>query len=231
MSRLCATLEAAGYLRRDGSTNLRFTLGPRIYQLAGSSSDSVDLRATARPVLEELVATCRETASLTVLQEGEIVTIDVVDGLDFVRMHSRVGTRTEMHASAAAKAILAWLPDAQLDQLLTNLPMPRLTPQTLVTRESFEEHLEQVRRQGYSTDLEELETGLRCVGAPVRDHTGQVMAGIGLSGPRHRMTPEVVALLGRMVAQSADTISARLGAPPLSASPLGADSPASASSP
>jgi DNA-binding IclR family transcriptional regulator len=213
VSRLCATLEAAGYLRREPATN-RFTLGPRIFQLAGVASQDVDLRATARPVLHELVTTCRETASLTVLQDDEVVTVDVVDGLDFVRMHSRVGMRTELHASAGAKAMLAWLPPDRLDAILRDRPMPALTPNTITDRAAFEEHLAEVRRRGYSTDVEELEIGLRCVGAAVRDPHGGVVAGISLSGPRHRMTPEVMALLGRLVAQAAEQVSARLGAPP-----------------
>ncbi|HET8615411.1 MAG TPA: IclR family transcriptional regulator [Actinomycetales bacterium] len=214
VSRLCATLEAAGYLRRGPNANNRFTLGQRVYQLAGMAPHEVDLRSTARPVLDELVATCRETASLTTIQNRDVVTIEVVDGLDAVRMHSQVGTRPHVHASAAAKAILAWLDEGDVAAMLATHPMTSLTPNTITDVEAFKAHLAQVRQQGFSTDMEELEIGLRCVGAPVRDHSGRVIAGISLSGPRHRMTPEVMNLLGRVLVQSANAISARLGAPP-----------------
>lgn len=215
VSRLCATLEAAGYLRRGVNASNRFTLGQRVYQLAGMAPHEIDLRSTARPVLDDLVATCRETASLTTIQQGEVVTIEVVDGLDFVRMHSQIGTRPHVHASAAAKVILAWLPEDELAAMLASHTMVPLTPNTITDVAAFREHLEEVRKRGFSTDLEELEVGLRCVGAPVRDHSGRVIAGISLSGPRHRMTPEVMDLLGRVLVQSANAISVRLGAAPV----------------
>lgn len=213
VSRLCLTLEAAGFLKRDESTQ-RFSLGPRVYQLAGTPAQAMDLRATARPVLDELVASCRETASLTVVQGYDIVTIDVVDGLDAVRMNSQVGSRVKLHASAGAKALLAWMPESQLDEMLARNDFRRFTANTLADADELKRNLAEVRERGYSEDLEEIEIGLRCVAAPVRDHEGKVLAGVSLSGPRHRMTPEVMALLGRLVVQSADAISARLGAPP-----------------
>lgn len=213
VSRLCLTLEAAGFLTRD-EANQRFSLGPRVYQLAGTPAQAMDLRATARPVLDELVASCRETASLTVVQGYDIVTIDVVDGLDAVRMNSEVGSRVKLHASAGAKALLAWMPEPEFDEMLSRHEFRRLTPNTLSDVDELKRNLAEVRERGYSDDLEEIEIGLRCVAAPVRDHDGKILAGVSLSGPRHRMTPEVMALLGRLVTQSADAISARLGAPP-----------------
>jgi IclR family KDG regulon transcriptional repressor len=214
VSRLCSTLESAGYLRRDGSTNQRFKLGQRVYQLAGMTTEGVDLRATARPVLDELVKACRETASLTIMQADEVVTIDVVDGLNYVRMHSQVGSRPQLHASAGAKVLLAWLSEADRKRLLKDHELAALTDNTITSLDAFEDHLAMVRARGYSDDLEELEIGLRCVGAPVRDNSGRVVAGISLSGPRHRMTSEVMDLLSRLLIQSAEAISSRLGAPP-----------------
>lgn len=213
VSRLCATLEGAGFLRRN-ELGQRFTLGPRVHQLAGMPATSLDLRAAARPVLEELVAACRETASLTVIQGHEVVTIDVVDGLNAVRMNSQVGSRAKIHASAGAKALLASLPEERLDEILSHHELTALTPNTITTVAALKRHLAEVRERGYSEDLEEIEVGLRCIGAPVRDHHGGVLAGVSLSGPRHQMTPEVMSLLSRLLVQSADAISSRLGAPP-----------------
>ena len=214
VSRLCATLEAAGYLERDADTN-RFSLGARLYQLAGAPHVDADLRRTARPVLQELVNTCGETASLAVVQGDDVVVIDVVDGVSFVRMRTEVGMRAHLSASAAAKAILAWMPEADRLKMVSDWPTVKLTPDTLTNVDDFLAQLEDIRERGYSTDMEELEVGLRCVGAPVRDRTGAVVAAISVSGPRHRMTPEVVPILGRLAQQSAAKISLRLGAPPL----------------
>jgi len=213
VSRLCATLENAGYLERDPATN-RFHLGARIFQLAGSETPTRDLRLVARPVMLELVEATRETATLGKREELDIVTIDVVDGLNFVRMATRVGMRTQVHASAVAKAILAYTDEDEVDQIIGTGPMPKLTPNTITDPAVLKERLADVRAQGYSVDMEEMEIGLRCVGAPIYDHRGMVSAGISVSGPRHHMTEDVMRRCGPLVRKAADKISARLGATP-----------------
>jgi IclR family acetate operon transcriptional repressor len=213
VSRLCATLENAGYLERDQTTN-RFHLGARIFQLAGSETPTRDLRLVARPVMLDLVETTRETATLGKREDLDIVTIDVVDGLNFVRMATRVGMRTQVHASAVAKAILAYTDDDEVDQIIGTGQMPKLTPNTITDPAVLKEHLAEVRARGYSIDMEEMEIGLRCVGAPIYDHLGLVSAGLSISGPRHHMTEEVMLRCGPMVRTAADKISARLGAAP-----------------
>ena len=218
VSRLCATLENAGYLERDPSSN-RFRLGARIYQLAGSATPTTDVRAIARPVMQELVETSRETATLGVREGSDIVTIDVVDGLNHMRMATRVGMRTQVHASAVAKAILAWMPEPDVDAMLEDWPMISLTPNTITDAADLKSRLVEVRDRGYASDMEELEVGLRCVAAPIRDPHGRVVAGVSISGPRHRMTEEAMRRFGKLVRGAGETISARLGTPPAAREP------------
>ena len=213
VSRLCATLENAGYLERDPISN-RFRLGARIYQLAGSASPTTDVRAVARPVMQQLVETSRETATLGVREGSDIVTIDVVDGLNQMRMATRVGMRTQVHASAVAKAILAWMPEADVDAMLKDWPMIPLTPNTVTDAADLKSRLLEVRERGYASDMEEMEVGLRCVAAPIRDLHGRVVAGVSISGPRHHMTEEAMRRFGKLVREAGETISARLGTPP-----------------
>ena len=216
VSRLCATLENAGYLERDASTN-RFRLGGRIFQLAGSPSESTDVRVLARPVMLELVESSRETATLGVREGNDIVTIDVVDGLNYMRMATRVGMRTQLHASAVAKAILAWMPEAEVDELIADWPMLPLTPNTVTDATGLKAQLADVRDRGFALDMEELEIGLRCVAAPIRDPEGRVVAGISISGPRHHMTEAAMQRFGPLVKTAGEKISARLGTPPAAA--------------
>lgn len=213
VSRLCATLENAGYLERDPSTG-RFRLGPRIYQLAGVISPPSDLRAVARPVMLELVQSSRETATLGIREGNDIITIDVVEGLNHMRMATRVGMRTQIHASAVAKAILAWSPAIEVDAVLASWSMTPLTPNTITDADTLKARLAEVRDRGYATDMEELEVGLRCVAAPIREPHGRVVAGLSISGPRHSMTPEAMRRFGGLVRSAADRISARLGSSP-----------------
>jgi DNA-binding IclR family transcriptional regulator len=213
VSRLCATLENAGYLERNSGTH-RFSLGARVYQLAGVVSQPADVRMVARPVMNELVASSRETATLGVREGSDIVTIEVVDGLNHMRMATRVGQRTQIHASAVAKAILAWSSESDVDAVLSNWPMTPLTPNTITDAGTLKERLAEVRERGYAADMEELEIGLRCVAAPIRDPFGRVIAGLSISGPRHSMTPDAMHHYGELVRSAADMISARLGSSP-----------------
>lgn len=226
VSRLCATLEQAGYLDRNEQSG-KFRLGPRIYQLAGIPLATLDLQRAARPVLLELVEACGETAHLAILDGHEAVTIAVVDGRHSVRMEARIGRRAPLNASALGKALLAGLPREETERLLAGRPLPRWTARTITDHAALMAHIDQVREQGYSVDLEELEEGLRCVGAPVYGPEGRAVAAISISGPRDRFTSEAIPRLGRLVRECAERISLRLGAvnAPAGASPDGAARP------
>jgi DNA-binding IclR family transcriptional regulator len=212
VSRLCATLEQAGYLERDQQAG-KYRLGARVYRLVGSPGPEIDLRHLARPILRGLVDACGETAHMVVREGSEFVKVEVVDGSRSVRTQSRVGQRSPAHASAMGKAILAHLSPDEVKAVLGSRPLPRLTPNTITARVRLDEQFAEIREQGYSVDVEEFEDGLRCVGAPIFDADGQVVAAISISGPRHRFSDETMPELANLVRQSAEQISARLGAP------------------
>lgn len=213
VSRLGATLQQAGYLERDEQTG-KLRIGARVYQLAGSASTSFDPRLVARPILRSLVAACGETAHMAVREGQDVVAIEVADGSRELRLQSRVGHRRPVHASALGKAILAWLPPDELKAMLDSRALVPLTPNSITTLADLLVDLAQVRERGYSVDREEIEEGLRCIGAPVRDQSGRVVAAISVSGPRYRFGEEAMPKLAELVMRSAEQISARLGAPP-----------------
>lgn len=212
VSRLCSTLEQAGYLARDHVTD-KYRLGARIRQLTGASSRDIELRTAARDALYQLVDTSGETVTMVVRDGLDVTTIEVVEGPSLVRMQARIGARTQVHASAGAKAVLAWLPEEELVRIIDAWPRARLTPNTVTDKDELVRHLTMLRERGYSIDNEEMEIGLRCVGAPVRDQSGEVIAAIAISAPRFRLHDEDFDRFGLMVRQAADAISTRLGAP------------------
>jgi DNA-binding IclR family transcriptional regulator len=211
VSRLCSTLEQAGYLSRDDVTD-KYRLGARIRQLTGASSRDIELRTAARDVLHQLAETSGETVTMVVRDGLDVTTIEVVEGPSLVRMQARVGARTQVHASAGAKAVLAWLPEEELMRIIDAWPRARLTPNTVTDRDELVRHLTSLRERGYSIDNEEMEIGLRCVGAPVRDQSGEVIAAVAVSAPRFRLQDGDFDRFGLMVRQAADAISTRLGA-------------------
>lgn len=196
-SRLAATLATSGYLVASSAGN--YALGPRLSVLGSLAASRQDLTAVVTPILAELVECTGETGHLAVLDGGTAKTVQVVDGWHTVRMHSWVGKLSPAHCSSMGKALLAGLPDAELDGLYPDGTMPRLTEHTITTVTDLRRGLADIRRDGYGLDNEELEAGLRCVAAPVYSPEGVVDASISVSGPGQRITRERMPVLGRLV--------------------------------
>jgi DNA-binding IclR family transcriptional regulator len=219
VSRLCATLEHAGYLERTQASG-KFRLGLRVYQLVGAAPATPDLRTAARPILQALSEKTGETAHLAALENSELITVEVVEGHHLMRMQGRIGQRQLFHASALGMAILAQLPPGEVDRLLGKGSLERLTPHTVTDRRQLRQRLTEVRTTGYSVDFEGVEDGLRCIGAAIVDQHGGIAGAISVSGPRHRLSPEVIGTLGGVVQTAARAISARLGARGVALTPL-----------
>ena len=208
--RLSEPLQEAGLVGRDGQGH--FGLGVGALRLGEAYLAGVDLRAAARPILEELVAESGETAHLVVFDEPYVVYVDKVDSPSTVRMHSRVGGRMPLYCTAAGKAMLAWLPAEIVDRVLA-LPTPARTEHTLASAAAVREDLAVIRERGWSMDDVENEPDIRCVGAAIFDRSGAVVAACSLSGPDQRITPSRAVELGPRVRVAADAIGRRLGAP------------------
>ncbi len=208
--RFLSTLESFGYIKQDEETG-RYSLGSRVVWLASKFLDSLDIRTLARPLLEELVETTRETVHLAILDDFEVVYIDKVDGLQPVKMASRVGYRMPAHSTGLGKALLAHLDESQWSVYVNRKGLPRFTPNTISEPLSFYRHLREIRERGYAVDNCENEEGIRCVAVPVRDHTGKIVAAISVSGWILTMTPDRDEKLAVLAKQTAQSISERLG--------------------
>lgn len=211
-SRLLGTLESKGYVQRDNATG-KYSLGMRVVELARSKLDRIDVRAQARPFLEELVQKTGETAHLGVLDRGSIVYVDKVDTPQVLMMRSRIGYSVSPHCTALGKAILAFLPDDEVDVVLKQQPFTRFTQNTITDPLAFKECLRKVRIQGFAVDDEEHEEGIVCAGAAVRDLSGRVAGALSVSGPTIRVTRKQMEEFGVLVRDACRRLSASLGYP------------------
>ncbi len=211
VSRLLTTLEAGGLVERDPATR-RYRLGVELIALAGLVMRHADLRGAARPALESLAERCRETANLAIYHAGMAMNIEQFLPADRqIRDIGWVGRRTPLHATSVGKVLLAHLSPEQAQHVIGVLELPALTSHTITDWPTLRGELEAVRRQGYALGLEELEIGLNSVAAPVRDHSGAVIAAISVSGPSYRVSrAEAPALAGRVV-ETAASVSRALG--------------------
>jgi DNA-binding IclR family transcriptional regulator len=207
--RILRTLTQRDFLRVDEQRNL-YTLGITNLRLGMQFLERLDIRREALPVLRPLAAQAEETVHLGTLSGTSVVYIEKVEGPRAVRMFSRVGDTMPAYSTGIGKAILAWLGDDELEQHLPEHLVPR-TPHTIVDRDELSAELGRIRARGYSTDDVENEEGIRCVGAPVFDHSGRVAGGISIAGPEQRMTLARLAELGPLVREHADAVSAAVG--------------------
>jgi IclR family acetate operon transcriptional repressor len=124
-----------------------------------------------------------------------------------------VGTTDAAHATATGKAMLAWLPEDELRRIVELRGMPRYTANTIVDYDAFVEELRLVRRNGYSTDREEFQPGVICVGAAIRDQSGAVVGAISASTPTMRADEQHLAAMRSEVIAATRALSAELGEP------------------
>lgn len=207
--RLAETLMSEGYLLKDDHG---YRLGYRLLELGEVLKGENYLVAAAREPMEQLSSKTKETVHLGQLDGTDIIYIDKVDGTRGLQMVSRVGLRTMAQSTSLGKVLIAGLPEAQWREHLIE-GAERRTPNTIVDLNEIVEELRRVRDAGYALDREENELGIRCVACPIRDYSGQVVAAISLSGATVYVTEERQEALIAHVAETATTISSRLGHP------------------
>lgn len=208
--RLLMVLDRNRYVKVDSSTG-KYSLGFRFFELASSVIRNSNPAAQARPVLEKLVSEIGETAHLCILDDGEVLYLEKVEGARSVRAPSIVGRRYPVHCGGAGKALLAYVAPEMLEEILKRRGLPAFTRSTITTPAQLKAELERIRERGYSIDDEEYEEGLRCVGAPVRDYTGGVVAAISVAAPAFRLTKQSISMVGKAVVEAAARLSAELG--------------------
>jgi DNA-binding IclR family transcriptional regulator len=207
--RLLTALEAEGLVQRTPEGEA-YRLGPELLALGSRALGASDLRHASRAELFALAQATRETASIEVLVGPHALIVDEAAGTHVVGTLPSVGTRWPAHATSTGKALLAYLPEDELDGLLAE-PLPELTPRTITDPQALRREIARVRERGYATNVEELEPGFMAVAVPVRASGGRVLAALGIGGPRLRLSPERLADIAKQLPASAARISERLG--------------------
>lgn len=209
--RVLATLTARRVIERDEQTQT-YRLGALALVIGARAMGDLDLRRAARPHLEQLVADTGETVHLSILSDDKALCIDKLDASRSMRMASFIGFLDPLHCSGVGKALLAFQDEPVRRQLLAGMRFEPHTPHTITDRAGLAGQIEEIRARGYAIDDEEIEVGLRCVAAPIRDHSGQVVAAVSISGPTSRVANTVLGEIARAVTRCAGQISHELGA-------------------
>ncbi|MET9913733.1 IclR family transcriptional regulator [Streptomyces sp. NPDC006476] len=207
--RLTTPLIEADLLVRDRETGW-FRLGHGTLRLGQAYLSSLDLRTAAAEPLRQLQHAVGETCHLVVYEPPDVVYIDKVENEASVRMASRIGSRVPAYRTAVGKAILAWQGEEAF-HIVVDAGMPPITQYTVTDAARLRIELERVRQRGYAIDDRENEPEVRCVAAPVFDHTDAVAGALSVSSLTTRMTPARVREVGPMVVRTGLEISHVLG--------------------
>jgi DNA-binding IclR family transcriptional regulator len=208
--RLLEVLRAHRLVEHDPVTG-QYRLGLRLFELGMLAVGRLELARSAQRSLDMLVERTGETAHLGVLDGADVVSIGRAESPHALRMPGAVGRRTPAHGTAIGKVLLAHVAETEQKSLLAGTTFKALTRRTLVRPDQILRELRAVRQRGYAIDDEEVYPGVRCVGAPVHDHTGTVVAAVSAAGPTTRLPREHFPRLAAEVLRAAEEISKRLG--------------------
>jgi DNA-binding IclR family transcriptional regulator len=189
----------------------RFRLGLKLYELGNRAVEQIDLRTRVHPYFRRLSMQVGETVHLSVLQKTRVVYLDKVEPNRRVCMSSKIGTSNPVYCTSMGKAMLAFQPEDITEQILAKIRFVRYTRKTLCSREALMKSLERVRRRGYAIDDEEIEVGVRCVGAPIFNEDHRAIAAVSVSGPSSRITAQSVPGIAEHLLRCCRDISASLG--------------------
>ncbi len=169
-----------------------YELGLRLLQFASKAWASNRFRTIAEPHLHRLHEATGETVHLGVLRDTDVVYVDKIESRQNIRMVSQIGNTAPAWCTGVGKAALSALPDDELRARLGRISFRRFTPNTLIDRQALLNEIEFIRAEGNAYDREEHETGICCVAAPIHSADRQLIAGISVTGPAYRITPDVL---------------------------------------
>ncbi len=210
VSRTLKVLRQYGLAERDVQTR-GYRLGPRLFALAGRSSQATLIGAGA-PLLRRLVGELGETVHLSLLQGAEALTVLSESPNRSVQAAGWVGRTVPVYCTSSGRALLFDYDRQALEELLRGVQLDGASDRAPKGLDDLYARIDSARRRGFALVDEEFEPGLVAVAAPVRNFSGRVSAAINVSAPAFRFAERLEAA-GRAVKAAADELSERLGSP------------------
>jgi DNA-binding IclR family transcriptional regulator len=207
--RLAVTLASESFLEQNPQ-NGRYRLGLALFSLGALVRQRMDVSNQAHPLLAALRDQTQETVHLAILDEASIMYLHNMESAQAIGTRSYIGTRKPAFCTSEGRVLLAFNAP-ELTAAILKGELVKRTPKTTTDPKALRLMLDEVRHNGYATDDEESEVGLRSVAAPIRDISGRAIAAVGLAGPIQRLTKKELRRLVPQVIAAASGISARMG--------------------
>lgn len=212
ISKNLAAFEEMGYVIQDPVTHT-FRLGTKLLYLSHKMTSSLDLYSIARPVMAELNRQTEETVNLALysISARNLVYIGTIDGNHKLRLTNAVGTSPNLTSSAVGKALMAFLPAQELEQVLEKTAIRPRTRYSINSQSELMEQLDITRRRGYAISNEETIEGVLGVAAPIYGVDAQIIGAIAVTGPKMRFPDHIIRRYGALVMRAAGDISRQMG--------------------
>lgn len=208
--RIVCSLEEMGYLRKDQQKGL-FSLTRKMFKIGISTLGTTTIIEHAYDPMRRLRDKLRETVVLGTLMGTKIVILEQVIGSHHFSFILKPGMGVCLHASAPGKAFLANIEDWERNDILSKIEFTKYTDRTITNTADYLKELERVKISGYSIDMGEELSGVRCIGAPIFNVAGKIAASIWITGPAERLSNGTIEEYGREVLACANEISEKLG--------------------
>ena len=208
--RILVTLEDESLVTKNQITQ-KYSLGIKLFELGHVVQDQMEIRTHALPVMKELAQKTEESIDLNILSEGKRVSIEKIESPHDVRRIIQLGKSLPLYCGGSGKALLAFLPDEEIDKIIQKEKFIPFGPNTITDPTKLKEHLKEIRKNGYAISFEERILGSASIAAPIIDYKGKVVASLSISGPTTRFTKKMIPLLISRVKEAAQKISASLG--------------------
>ena len=207
--RFLSTLVNLGYVYRDPHDLYSLTL--KMFSVGSRGLEHLDLITLARPIAQHLSEELGETVHMGVLEEDNAVYVLKRESSYTIRMYSRVGKTIPLYCTAIGKVLLADMEDEEIASYLERVRLKAFTPNTLTSKEALLSELEEVRTLGRAMDNEEHEMGTLCIGSPIRDHSGKVIAAMSVSWPLFRFDSEQAERMSGAIQEATARLSKLMG--------------------
>jgi IclR family transcriptional regulator, KDG regulon repressor len=210
VSRLVNTLKNRGYLYKNAEIN-KYFLGIKCIELSSTFLNSLDLKVIAEEIMYELTRETGETAFLALMQDKHVVYIDKTDTSSSLRRLSVIGTSVPFHCTSLGKALLLNKSKDHLMRFVEDIEFIPQTSKTITDKDHFIDEVIDSSKLGYTVDINENIDGVSCVGAPIYDCTGTIVAAISVTGVSAEFSEEKIEKYGELLKGKALEISRKIG--------------------
>ncbi len=208
--RIVNTIKESGFVIQNPNTK-KYSNSMKFYMYGRNVLHKNELGDIARPYIRQIAQITGETVNLGIRVENSVVYIDRAQSETGIQVATTTGKSIPMHCTGMGKAIMAYLSDEEIDEIIKESDLIAYTENTAITKEQLIEKLAEVKEKGIAIDHEEFDTGLIAFGAPIFNAEGKPFAAISISCPKVRYSKQSAGLFEKLLSDASAIISMKLG--------------------